>query len=65
MVFFGGENHEFSVPEAQYLRGQGGKLQTTGRQLYPGYGTTASSVSFDLQEFQHGTLSKLFRCLLL
>ena len=45
MVFFGRSFGEFPLQEVGRLRGQGGELPAASRQLYPGHGTEAPSVS--------------------
>ena len=50
MVLLRGANPAIPVPHAgrgqrRYHGGQGGILPPAGRKLYPGYGTTAPSVS--------------------
>ena len=45
MVFFGRTFGEFPLQEVGRVRGQGGELSAASRQLYPGHGTEAASVS--------------------
>ena len=45
MVFFGRSFGQFPLQEVRGVRGQGGELPAAGRQLYPGHGTEAASVS--------------------
>ena len=45
MVFFRRTSGQFSLQEVRGVLGQGGELQAASRQLYPGHGTEAPSVS--------------------